>query len=140
VSCLTTLDLVDQAGWERAQDGLKETFLSHVLTLYSGGDVNVECAAAIGTAAEGSSTRFYPSVTNGAADGACAVAASYSSGRTTDAGNWSFNVRGGGPNAHYTHSGHPLDQFAYRFTESDCSVLARPDLEWTNVALSDVFD
>lgn len=146
VGCSATLDLirVGTAGVERAQDGLQETALYYTLLVYTNGDAEVECTAAIGSAQNGSSSRYYPSSTKGAQTGACVADADFPGGPDLENGLWMFDVDAAAacPRAAYSDPDNPLglNGYSYKYSESDCHAQMMSDAgKWTSVTLADVF-
>lgn len=123
-----------------------ETGLAYVLTLFNNNDASVTCTGGSGNAQSGTGANYYPASVPGAATGACGAIDDLPPFPQTvgEVGFWEFKIAAGGPVAKYNDvdPGHPLNGFTYRFTESNCNVQlhTRADAEWTNAALSDVFD
>lgn len=129
-------------------DGLNETLLAYTVTGFSNHDLDVSCTAAL-SSNSASQSRYLPSVIDGARDGACIAGLDFPPSLPgSENGWWKFSIvvdgAAGGPIAQYNDvdPGHPLNGFTYRFTESNCAIYVRrsADAEWTNAALSDVFD
>jgi len=146
VRCIATLDLirVGASGVERAQDGLAETSLNYALLVYSNGDAEVQCTAAIGAAQNGSTSSYFPSGTTGASTGTCIASADFVVGTDVDAGFWSFDVNAAAacPRAAYHDADNPLgfNGYSYNYSESDCRAKMMSDAgKWTDVMLADVF-
>lgn len=145
VSCLATLDLLrlGAAGAERGADGTRETSLNYALIVYSNGDAEAQCSAAIGSSQDGSSSAYYPSSTKGAASGLCIASADFGSVPVGEVGFWSFDVATAAcPRAAYVDADNPLglNGYSYKYSESDCTAkMMNAGGEWTPVTLSDVF-
>lgn len=145
VSCGVSLDLLrlGAAGAERGADGTLETSLNYTLLVYSNGDAEVQCTAAIGSAQNGSTTMYYPSPTKGASNGVCIAVADIAAGPNTEAGYWSFDVAtASGPRAGYNDPDNPLgfNGYSYKYGESDCKAQMMSETgKWTLVTLADVF-
>lgn len=145
VACGATLDLirVGAAGLERVADGLEETRLDYTLLVYSNGDVEVQCTAALGTAQDGSASNYYPDPIVGSSTGGCVAGADFAGASGVNAGFWSFSVAmATTPRVTYVDADNPLgfDGYSYRYSESDCNAqMMSADGKWTTVTLSDVF-
>jgi hypothetical protein len=146
VSCIATLDLLrlGAAGAERGTDGVQETSLEYALLVYSNGDAEVQCTAAIGSAQSGSTSSYYPSTTKGASSGQCIASADITAaGPSTEVGYWSFDVATAArPSAAYADIDNPLgfDGYSYKYSESNCKAQMMSDTgKWTLVTLADVF-
>lgn len=142
VSCTVVLDLVRIVGGavERGADGNEETYLSYDLTLFSNGDIDVGCQAAIGSASSGSSSKYYPVATKGATSGYCGAAGDFPP-VGIEAGSWSFGLNSG-PSVKYDDSDNPLglNGYFHAFTEKECSALLFNEAgAWKEATLSDVF-
>ena len=145
VGCLATLDLIRKgaSGIERGADGAAESALHYALLMYTNSDVEVQCAASIGSDQSTSSSVYYPSVTMGAAEASCFVEADYTSGVSPGSiGYWKFAAAATGPSAVHIDVDDTigLNSFAYQFTDSDCLTrMMSDDGAWTQVTLGDVF-
>lgn len=147
VGCGKTLDLLTTTTTpvSPGKDGISETGLDYVLTLFSNGDVSVSCTAAAGSAQDGSAAAYYPTVVPGAAAGGCIASVDLPPFTVIPGavGAWNFQVRGGGPRAVYLDAdpGHPLNGFTYAFTDADCNPLVMgSDALWQDTTLTDVFN
>jgi hypothetical protein len=147
VDCAATQDLITAASGtpQIGKDGQRETLLSYVLTIFTTRDADVTCTAAAGSLVYGSGSSFFPNTVAGAGNGWCTATADmppYISGPAA-VGIWQFQTTKAGPQATYvdTDPGHPLNGFKYVFAQADCNAQALgPDLKWSDVKLSDVFD
>lgn len=144
VGCGATLDNVSvgAAGLVRVPDGLHETELHYELMVYTNGDAEVSCLAALGTAQHGSDAAYYPAITKGAQSGACFASADYSSVGGVEAGFWMFDVQTAGPRVVYMDPDNPLgfNGFSYQFPDADCAVhMLGSNGKWSSVMLADVF-
>jgi hypothetical protein len=143
VRCSAALDLITVSNGvvQRAADGQAETLLDYALTLYTDHDVQAACTAAIGTAQDGSSSSYYPSVVDGSHSAGCLASVDYSPASGTAAGFWYFEIQSG-PRSTYSDSDNPLglDGAVHTFSESEChSYVLRDDDTWSQVTLADVF-
>jgi hypothetical protein len=151
VRCIAPLDLVRVGAsglLERGVDGKEETELFYTLLIYTNGDVDAECSAAIGSQQAGSEAVYYPEITNGASSGACVANAEFPGTAAAGAaigevvGYWSFAIDAALPRAAYVDADNPLglNGFGYSFTEKDCNATMLGDNgKWTKVTLADVF-
>jgi hypothetical protein len=129
--CSATLDI-------EGSDGIKETGLGYVVTLFTNYDVSTSCSSSIGSAQDGSGSRYYPSVVLGAMEGGCLSAADYLPTDGT-AGYWDFSLPlDPGPLATYRDkAGHPLNGRTVVFTEEDCTVMKLGrDAKWQTITLA----
>lgn len=143
--CATTLDLITGPPLARGADGVGETLLQYSFLLYTNGDLEVQCRAAIGSAQEGSDSAYYPNVVAGSHSGACVANSDYAA--STDpvpstVGTWGFDLDAAGPRAVYEDPDNPLgfDGLTQVFEEDSCHTFAlEASGQWTNVALSAAF-
>jgi len=135
-SCSAALDLIGQTG-ALGSDGIKETQLGYVVTLFSNYDVSTSCIASIGTAQDGSGSQYYPSSTVGAAHGNCIASSDYPP-LDGNAGFWQYSLPvDPGPMATYNDAPSLLDNKSYVFAESDCTVMRLGrDAVWMDVSLA----
>jgi hypothetical protein len=143
--CIVALDLISaQPMLSRTADGTAETALDYAFLVFTNHDLEVQCTAAIGSAQEGGSSIYYPSVTVGANTGGCGASADYpSSNMPGTVGSWYFElIKGSGPQATYKDPDNPLglNGFSRRFLDSDCNANVMDDAgNWQPVAVSAAF-
>ena len=142
--CGAALDIVsvdNNGALQKAPDGLRETLLLYDITIYTNGDIETSCSAALGTAQAGTGSGYHPKIALGAMNAGCLASADYAGGHGTDGGFWFFDTLGG-PEATYMDSDNPLglNGSVYRFVDKDCNVAALDDSgKWTQVTLGAVF-
>lgn len=139
--CVALLDLIGTSG----RDGITETGLDYAFLLYSNGDLEVQCTAAIGSAQEGGQSAYYPAkVTRGSLDGRCRATADYQeNGPSMNVGAWYFEVvTQRVPRATYDDPDDPFgfDGLVREFTESECAAYEMNTAgEWTPVPVTAAF-
>ncbi len=122
------------------EDGVEETGLSYTITLFSTGDVDVQCTAGLGRAESAAGAAYFPGDRAGAGDASCLAGVDYPPFGST-VGFWSFAIDGDGPSATYLDPdpGHPLDAEAVAFDDGDCTVLVTDESgAWEESSLAEV--
>jgi hypothetical protein len=133
VACGVSLDLINN-------DGLAETYLHYVATVYSNDDAEVGCGAELGSAQNGSGYQYYPSYTQGANTLACLASYEFPSG-DINAGYWSFEANlGPGLVVTYEDKSDSHNGISYTFTDPECHAkISTNGEDWTDTIISVLF-
>jgi hypothetical protein len=141
IACNAALDIVSNGAL--GQDGIFETSFVYRATLFVGGDVDVQCTVGLGSVESASGGAYFPAPTNGAAQASCLADLDYPpiGGAGSTVGEWKFETTNSGPRVSYhdPDPGHPLNNDAYTFTESDCTLLGNRDGVWRQSTIAAVF-
>lgn len=130
INCSVSLDIL-------FDDDIPETGFGYDAIIYSNGDAEVSCTAAIGSAQAGAGRAYYPAVTLGAQTLFCAAKADYPPTDTV-AGSMYFELSDEGPQATYTDAPNAMDGSQYTFKEADCRVRLWNGKAWSDGELADL--
>jgi hypothetical protein len=131
--CGATLDLY-------GSDGIKETGLDYLATVYSNEDAEIACTTGFGTAQDGSGYTYFPGVLIGSGTGACQSAYDFPPVDGV-AGYWRFEVVSKvGVQATYVDSPNARSGMKYTFKEQECTALtATSDGGWNDTTMAALF-